>query len=57
MSGKDRDLIEQARAVRYTEWHLISDLIEQAESREAKEALRDIQASKYHTEEYMNGTL
>ena len=57
MSEKDKSLIEQARKTSYIEWYLISDLIEQAESREAKEMLHNIQSSKYHTEEYYTGIL
>lgn len=57
MSEKDKSLIEQARKTSYIEWYLISDLIEQAESREAKEMLHSIQSSKYHTEEYYTGVL
>lgn len=57
MSEKDKSLIEQARKTSYIEWYLISDLIEQAESREAKEMLHSIQSSKYHTEEYYTGIL
>lgn len=57
MSEKDKSLIEQARKTSYIEWYLISDLIELAESREAKEMLHSIQSSKYHTEEYYTGIL
>lgn len=52
MSGKDMGLIEQARNVHFTDWHLISGLIKKAESAEAKEALRGIRAAKHHLEEY-----
>lgn len=57
MSEEDKSLIEQARATSYTEWYQIDALIEQAESKEAKETLHHIQSSKYHTEEYYAGIL
>lgn len=57
MSEKDKSLIAQARATSYIKWYLIADLIEQAESQEAKETLHSIQSSKYHTEEYYAGIL
>lgn len=57
MSEKDKQLIAQARATNYTDWHCIDHLIEQAESPEAKEKLTDIRNYKYHTEEYKSGLL
>lgn len=57
MSEKDKALIEKARSISYTEWYSIEELIEQAESNEAKERLHSIQSSKYHTEEYYAGIL
>lgn len=57
MSEKDKSLIEQAKGISYIDWYLISDLIEQAECKEAKETLHSIQSSKYHMEEYYAGIL
>lgn len=57
MNEKDKALIEKARATSYTDWNNISELIEQAESENAKELLHSIQSSKYHTEEYYAGIL
>lgn len=57
MSEKDKQLIAQARATNYTDWHCIDHLIEQAESPEAKEKLTDIRNYKYHMEEYKSGLL
>lgn len=57
MSEKDKELIEKARSISYTEWYAIEELIKQAESNEVKERLHSIQSSKYHTEEYYAGIL
>lgn len=57
MSENDKALIERARATSYLDWYTIGELIEQAESEEAKERLHSIQSSKYHTEEYYAGIL
>ena len=57
MSEKDKNLIKQAREMNSIYWYRISDLIEQAESREARETLHSIQSYKYHTEEYYAGIL
>lgn len=55
MSEKDIDLILKARATNSKDWSIIDELIEQAESPEAKEHLRVIRNSKYHMEEYKSG--
>ena len=55
MSEKDKDLIAKARATNCIDWSSIDELIEQAESPEAKEHLRVIRNSKYHMEEYKSG--
>lgn len=55
MSEKDRALIDQAREISCFNWFEIDNLIEQAESPEAKERLRVIQNHKYHLEEYKCG--
>lgn len=57
MSEKDKMLIEKAREVSYIDWYTIDELIEQAESNEAKERLHSIRSLKYHTEEYHAGIL
>lgn len=57
MSDKDKKLIAQARATNCIFWSSIDELIEQAESPEAKEQLRVIRNSKYHIEEYKSGLL
>lgn len=57
MTDKDKMLIEKAREVSYIDWYTIDELIEQAESNEAKEWLHSIKSSKHHTEEYHAGIL
>lgn len=55
MSEKDKMLVEKARNISCFDWSEIDNLIEQAESQEAKENLRVIRNMKYHLEEYLNG--
>lgn len=57
MTQRDKDLIERAWSVHFTEWFLIDELINQAESEEAKERLRTIRSFKYHREEFSAGCL
>lgn len=57
MSIKDKSLIDKAREIHFTEWFLIDDLIDQAESDEARSQLKSIRSSKYHREEYSCGCL
>lgn len=56
MSDKDKQLINQAKNTSCYMWYSIESLIEQAESHEVKERLRDIMNCKYHIEEYKNRT-
>ena len=55
MSEKDKALIDRAWKISCFNWSEIDNLIEQAESPEAKERLRVIQNHKYHLEEYKCG--
>lgn len=57
MSEKDSELIQKARSIKYVNWYMIDDLIEQAETEETRETLKSIRSSKYHTEEYYSGCL
>lgn len=57
MSEKDKKLISDAILIPYTQWYCIESLIEEAESRKAKEQLKDIMKDKYHYEEYKSGLL
>lgn len=55
MSEKDKALIDRAWKISCFDWGEIDNLIEQAESPEAKERLRVIRNCKYHEEEYKCG--
>lgn len=55
MSKKDKSLIDRAWKISCYDWSEIDNLIEQAESPEAKEKLRVIRNHKYHLEEYNSG--
>lgn len=57
MTEKDKNLIEWARKLPPSYWGDIDNLIEQADTDKAKEALRTIQKCKYHAEEYTCGLL
>ena len=57
ISEKGKDLITQARAIHYTRWYEIDNLIEQAESEETKRTMTSIQVHKYHKEEASEGLL
>ena len=55
MNEKDKALIDKAWGISCYNWTEIDNLIEQAESTEAKERLRVIRNHKYHLEEYKSG--
>lgn len=57
MTKKDLELIERAKNIPYTRWYDIEDLENEADTEEAREQLRSIATSKYHTEEYYAGCL
>lgn len=57
MSKKDRELIMRATCYADTEWDLVDDLIEVAESERCKDSLRQIQKTKFRLEEFNNGSL
>lgn len=50
-------LIEQARALPYHLWYRISDLVEKAESAQAKEMLRQISIEYNHRDEAQAGLI
>lgn len=52
MSDKDKALIDRGWKISCFNWGEIDNLIEQAESPEAKERLRVVRNHKYHEEEY-----
>lgn len=55
MTEKDKNLIARARRLPPSYWGDIDSLIEQADTDEAKDALRTIQKAKHHAEEYTCG--
>lgn len=57
MSEKDKQLIKQAESISYVDWHIVDDLMVQADSEEAKSKLKSIRSHLYHTEEYYAGCL
>lgn len=54
---RDEQLLAEALNMSYTDWSLIDDLIEQAESEETKKRLRSRQRYLYHKEEASCGCL
>ena len=50
MTTKDKELIERANNLHYTEWNMINE--DEAETPEAKEILHRIMMNLYHREEY-----
>lgn len=57
MSDKDKRLIGEAENTSCFVWFEIEDLMDMAESREAKERMRVIMNKKYHEEEAFAGLL
>jgi len=53
-SQHDQDLINKAKRTDYIHHYLVDDMVDQAESEEAKETLRSIARSYYHREEGRN---
>lgn len=52
ISQHDRDLIEEAESLGYTEWGYAFKLAEQAESEAAKERITNRAKWLWHTEEF-----
>lgn len=57
MTEKDKKLIKKAWDIDYIYWSAIDELMEQADTEEAKEQLKSIRRFKYHQEEAFAGTL
>jgi hypothetical protein len=58
MTEKDRQLIKEAKSIPHVDWgYIISELIPQAESQEAKSELRSRANYLYHLDEYGVGAL
>lgn len=55
MTENDIQLIEEARALPYHLWYRVSDLVEKADSAQAKEMLRQISIEYHHREEAQAG--
>lgn len=51
MSEYDQNLIDKARRIHFTDWDLIDELIDKAESNNTRNRLKSIQRQKYHREE------
>lgn len=51
MTEKDKNLIYQAKRLPYIYWPQIDGMIDEADTPEAREKLRNIQKRKYHYEE------
>lgn len=57
MTEKDRELIKKAWETDYIYWASIDELMEQADTEEAKGQLKSIRSFKYHQEEAFAGTI
>ena len=57
MTEKDRELIKKAWEIDYIYWASIDELMEQADTEEAKAQLKSIRSFKYHQEEAFAGTI
>lgn len=57
MTEKDKKLIQKAWEIDYIYWGYIDELMEQADTEEAKEQLKSIRSFKYHQEEAFAGTI
>lgn len=57
LSVNDQKLIDKANTIGYTEWYIVSDLMDLAESDEAKESLKRISLKLYRKEEGKNGDM
>jgi hypothetical protein len=57
LSVNDQNLIDKANTIGYTEWYIVSDLMDLAESEEAKETLKRLSLRLYRTEEGKNGDM
>lgn len=57
MTEYDRQLIEQAKQIHYTEWYRILDLVCLAQTPGAKAILSDMAKELYHMEEFHSGIL
>ena len=56
MTDKDRELIARARGLRSTDWDIAYDLAEEADTKEAADALRSIGLFLHNLEERLSGS-
>lgn len=51
MTAKDKDLIDRASRLHFTEWYMASKMAKEADTIKAQETLNDISKRLYHREE------
>lgn len=51
MTAKDKDLIDRASRLHFTEWYLASKMAKESDTIKAQETLNDISKRLYHREE------
>ena len=57
MTAKDKQLIKIARSRHWSEWGEVSEMVNHAETEEARRILHKIAITGYRTEEFKNGNL
>ena len=57
MTDNDKELIKKAHEIDYIRWWEVDELIEKADTEEAKNKLKFIRSFKYHQEEAIAGTI
>ncbi len=57
MTYRDRHLLAKASTIHYTLWYEVFDLIDKADTDEAKVKLKQIGMHLYHKDEYEHGML
>lgn len=57
MTENDIKLLQQARNLPYTEWYMVDNLIQQADTDECRSLLRAIEIDLYHSDEAACGLL
>lgn len=57
MTEKDKELIEKAKQLYFTEWYKAYDMANEADTPQAKRELESIARYLYHMEEFNSGIL
>lgn len=57
LTEKDKELIRKAQYIQPMYFYMVDELIEQADTEEAKERLNSIRSTLYHIDEYEAGIL